>query len=310
MKILIMGSGAVGGYFGAVLHRGGHDVMFVARGTHLDAIRQQGLRIESATSGNFTVRPTATDRPDGSWIADFVLFCVKGYDNPGAMATMAPAVGEETSVLTVQNGIRAGEELASAFGRDRVLLGLTYVDAVRKGPGHVVQLNAPTRIVVGEEDGSQSQRAIAVRDALQDAGITVELSSHVGMEMWKKLIFICGLSGVTCVTRATIAEVLDTRETRQLLIAVMSEAAAVAVARGVQLDPTYVDDTVAYFEKNRESLVSSMFVDLEQGNLLEVEILNGAISRSGRELGVPTPANDFITSSLMVAHNRAMARRG
>ena len=131
-----MGSGGVGGYFGAVLHRDGHDVTFVARGQHLEAIRHNGLRIESVASGNFTIHSTATERPDGVWKADLALFCVKGYDNPGAMSIMAPAVGEDTTILTLQNGIGSGDELAAAFGRQKVLAGATYIDAAVKSPRH------------------------------------------------------------------------------------------------------------------------------------------------------------------------------
>ena len=147
-------------------------------------------------------------------------------------------------------------------------------------------------------------------DGYNKLRIEVDLSSDVVMEMWKKLIFISGLSGVTCVTRASIAEVLDTPETCRMLTAVMREATAVGVAAGVEIDASYVDNSMAYFRENQESLVSSMFIDLERGNPLEVEILNGAISRYGKEFGIATPVNDFIASSLTVAHNRAMSRRG
>ena len=153
-----MGSGGVGGYYGALLFRSGQDVTFVARGEHLDAIRDQGLRVESVTSGDFTVHPPATDRPSGAWKADMVLFCVKGYDNAGAIATMGPALGADTSVLTLQNGIGSGDELASAFGDKSVLLGLTYINAVRRGPGVVAELGGACNIVFGEEDGGLTPR--------------------------------------------------------------------------------------------------------------------------------------------------------
>lgn len=304
-----MGSGAVGGYFGAVLHRGGHQVEFVARGEQLETIRQHGLRIESVTSGDFTIRPEVAERPDGSSSADLVMFCVKGYDNPEAIATMAPAVGPDTAVLTLQNGLGSGDELAAAFGHDSVLLGVTYIDAVRKEPGVVAELGGHCNIIFGEESGESTPRAVAVRDAMSGSGIEISLSSDVRVELWNKLIFICALSGMTCITRARIGQVLDTPETLDLTWKVMWEAEAVGRAQGVELDEGIVDTNMRVLEGLGESAVSSMYMDLERGNWLEVGVLNGAIDRLGKEAHVPTPVNSFITACLTVAHNRAAAQR-
>ena len=134
MKIMVMGTGAVGGYYGAVLSRAGMDVTFIARGEGLAAIRERGLRAESVTSGSFVVHPAAFQKPAEAEVPDLVLFCVKGYDNAGAIELLRPAVGDCTTVLTLQNGIGSGEELGAAFGREKVLLGVTYVDAVRMDP--------------------------------------------------------------------------------------------------------------------------------------------------------------------------------
>ena len=309
MKVLVMGSGAVGGYFGGVLHRGGHEVEFVARGEHLEAIRQHGLRIESVTSGDFTIRPEVAERPDGLTTADLVLFCVKGYDNPEAIATMAPAVGPDTAVLTLQNGLGSGDELAAAFGRDSVLLGVTYIDAVRKEGGVVAELGGHCNIIFGEESGESTPRSVSVRDAVSGAGIEIILSSDVRVELWNKLIFICALSGMTCITRSPIGQVLATPETLDLTWQVMREAEAVGRAQGVQLDEGIVETNMGILERLGESGISSMYMDLERGNRLEVGVLNGAIDRIGREVHLSTPINSFITACLTVAHNRAAAQR-
>ena len=309
MKILVMGSGAVGGYYGAVLQKGGHQVQFLARGEHLEAIRQHGLRIKSVTSGDFTVRPSVAETPDGSSKADLVLFCVKGYDNAEAIAAMAAAVGPDTSVLSLQNGIDSGMELAAAFGRESVLPGVTYVDAVRAEPGVVAELGGLCHIIFGEEDGRRTSRALAIRDALSGAGIDVHLSANVAREQWNKLIYICALSGMSCITRTPMEEVLRTRETLDLTWNVMREAEAVARASGVDLDEDIVQTDMALLRDIEGGSISSMYVDLERGNRLEVTILNGAIDRLGRELGIPTPVNSFITACLMLTHNRAKARR-
>ena len=165
MKILIMGSGAVGGYFGGVLSRAGHEVIFIARGAHLEAINQRGLRMLRATPlDTFEVQASAMERPDGSWKADLVLYCVKGYDNHTGVPTIGPAVGDDTVVLTLQNGMGSVDALAAAYGKDAVLPGLTYIDATRTGPGAVSEfgLKSPD-LVFGEEDGSESDRVARVR---------------------------------------------------------------------------------------------------------------------------------------------------
>ena len=309
MNILIMGSGAVGGYYGAVLHRSGQEVTFVARGDHLEAIRQRGLRIESVTSGDFTIRPTVAERPDGSRKADLVLYCVKGYDNAEATKVMRPAVGEATSILTLQNGIGSGDDLAAAFGRERVLLGVSYVDSVRTEPGVVVEEGGPCNIVFGEEDGSRTARAIAVYDALKGAGIAVELSTNVTVALWTKLIYICALSGMTCITRSSFTEVVETPETLEFTWRVMREAEQVGRAKGVDLDDDVVEKTMAHFKQVEGRMMSSMYNDLKRGNPLEVGVLNGAVAALGKEVGVPAPVNEFIASSLTLAHNRAVSQR-
>lgn len=307
MKILVMGTGAVGGCLGGMLARTGEEVTFVARGQHLEAVRRQGLRVESTLVGDFVVRAPAVERPDGSWKADLVLFCVKSYSNTQAIETIRPAVGGSTAILTLQNGIGSGEQLAAAFGWDRVLLGAAYIEAMRKGPGVVGQAG-PCRIVFGEPDGRQSQRALRVRDALQRAGVEAELSSDVMAALWSKLVFICALSGMSCITRSSFAEVMDTPATCDLAERVMREAEAVARARGVKLDADIVERNMAYFQENKKDLVSSMYLDFQAGNPLELSVINGAVSRLGKEAGVATPINDFITACLSVADQRARKR--
>ena len=309
MRIMVMGAGAVGGYYGAVLSRAGMDVTFIARGEGLAAIRGSGLRVESVTSGSFMVRPAAFERPAEAEVPNLVLFCVKGYDNAHAIELLSPAVGESTTVLTLQNGIGSADELGAALGHEKVLLGATYVDAVRLEPGVVREDGGPCNIVFGEQDGSRSDRAVAVLDALQGAGIAVELSDDVPKSLWTKLTYICGLSGMTCITRSGFPEVLDTPATRAMTLTVMREVVAVADAGGIHLGDGFADEVLAQFIEARGEMMSSMYNDLQSGNPLEVGVLNGAVSRIGKEAGVPTPANDFITACLAPAHNRAVQAR-
>ena len=305
-----MGSGGVGGYYGAVLHRAGHDVTFVARGDHLEAIRRDGLRVESVGSGDFTVRPSATDRPDSSDAADLVLYCVKGYDNDEVIPLLAPAVAAHTSVLTLQNGIGSGDVLSEAFGVEKILLGATYIDAQKTAPGVVAETGRVREIVFGEGHGAFGPRAIKIRDALAAAGISVELTDSVASELWGKLLYICALSGMICITRATFPEILANPGTEQMTWAVMREVEDVAGARGITLRANVVEQTMERLRGVTGGGISSMYTDLQGGGRLEVGVLNGAVSRFGKEHSVATPVNDFITACLTIAHDRAVKTRG
>jgi 2-dehydropantoate 2-reductase len=265
--------------------------------------------VESTTAGDFVIRPEATEGPDGTWHADVVLFCVKGYDNDLAVEVMGPAVGEGTSILTLQNGIGSGDALAAAFGREKVLLGVTYVDATRTAPGIVVEDGAQANIVFGEENGRRSERAVEVYEAIAAAGIDVTLSPNIRIELWTKLVYICALSGMSCITDSTFAEVVATPETLSLTERVMQEVDSVARAMEIGLDDQIVRSTMTRFVESKGTGTSSMHTDLKRGNPLEVSVLNGAVSRLGKQHGVQTPVNDFITACLTPAHNRAMAER-
>lgn len=310
MNVLVMGSGAVGGYFGSLLAMDGHRVLFVARGGHAEAMRQRGLVVESTTSGNFIVSdPMVTDRPDGSFKADLVLFCVKGYSNEEAVGLIRPAVGEDTTILTLQNGIGSGDILAMAFGWDAVLLGAAYVEATRVGPGVVVEQGGVCRIVFGEPGGRTTTRAVAVDANLRHAGIETELADDVQAALWTKLVFICALSGMLCITRESMARVLATPETRELTRRVMREAATVARRRGIAIADDVEQQHLAFFDEHSQVLSSSMYLDLTAGNPLEVGVLNGAVCAAGREVGIATPVNDFIVACLTPYDRRAREAR-
>ena len=310
MKVLVMGSGAVGGYFGAALRRAGHDVVFIARGDHLKSMARSGLRVESSAAGTFDIDARALERPPAAWKADLILYCVKGYDNSTAVHTISPAVGTDTVILTLQNGMGSIDALAAAYGRDAALPGLTYIDATRTGPGVVREFGLkPPDIVFGEEDGRGSDRVDEIREALDVEGVEVRVSDDITKELWSKFIYICGLSGSTCITRSTFDQVVTTPATLDLTRRIMREAYSVSEAKSVGIADDYVDDTVDYFVSIGGENTSSMYTDLMRGNPIEVEVLNGAVSRMGAELSIPTPANDFIATCLSLYHARAMAER-
>ena len=304
MKILIMGTGAIGGCYGGLLARSGEDVVFAARGDNLKAIRERGLRVETATFGSFSVEPQAVDVLDGSWQADLVLFCVKGYHNEQAMSDVAPAVGDDTTILTLQNGVGSGDQLADRFGAEKVLLGAAYIDAERADYGVFAQRGSPPRIVLGEADGEISARAQSVAKVLQNADIEAKVSPNVLTALWSKLVYICALSGMSCITRSDFRNVLETPETYQMTMQVMNEALRVGQGSGVPLDDGLPDSVMAGFLQEK-GFISSMYNDLLAGNPLEVSLLNGAVARIGREVGIDTPANSFISSCLTIADRKA-----
>lgn len=308
MKILVMGAGAVGGYYGSLLQRAGNDVTLVARGDHLDEIKKSGLRIKSKSIGDFTVKPKAVQELNSNWKADLVLFTVKGYDNKDAIEVIRPALDSHTIILTLQNGIGSDQELRSSFSQTKVLLGVTYIDAHKPSPGIVVESGDDSGIIFGETEDSNPRAVMSVYRVFNSAQIDVRVSKLIQVEVWNKLMFICALSGMSCIVRGGFENVIDNLETRDLTMRILREVECLAIAKGIILDSNVVQSTMDRLDDNKSTLTSSMYTDLENGNRLEIEVLNGAVSKYASEIGLETPVNDFITACLMVPHRFAIER--
>ena len=304
MNVLVMAAGAVGGYFGSVIAEK-HDVVLIARNEHLKAIQKKGLKVESKTSGNFISRATAVAQPEEGYVADVVLYCVKAYHNESACDVIAPAVGPETAVLTLQNGIGSGDFLSNRFGEERVLLGAAYIEASRGNPGVTEEHGGGCRIALGNKLGISTPKTNMVSELLQSSNIDHEVSTDIMSALWKKLVFITALSGMTCLVRARFEQVLDNPQTHALAIKVMSETKAVADAEGINLPSDVVETTMADFMLHKSELVSSMHQDLLSGRPLEVNVINGAVSQMGRIHNISTPINDVITSCLSLPNTLA-----
>ena len=310
LKILIMGSGAVGSYFGAVLHKAGHDVLFVARGAHLEAISKNGLIVESLTAGNFTIYPKITESIPPEYKADLILYCVKGYQNDKALQLISTAVGPLTSILTLQNGIGSGDLLAEKFGDEKVLLGVTYIDAMRPKPGYALETsNNKCNIIFGELDigGNYSARTKKIEDALNVNGIEVELAEDVLKYVWQKFIYICGWSGMMSVTRSPMSAIMAVPEARQMTINAMNEALEIARAKNISIHESFMSETIEYFSHVGDDSVSSMLLDLLNGNPIEIDVINAAAVNMGNSEGIPTPVNSFITNILRVYHSKVIS---
>lgn len=320
MRVAVMGTGGMGGYFGGLLARAGHDVAFIARGAHLQAIRERGLRIESAVSGEFTVRGQATDDPSQVGEVDLVLFTVKTYHNAQAIPALQPMMGPGAAVLTMQNGVESGAELAAVLGAERVLTAPTLCESFVQAPGLVVERMPRTGVALGEFAGGPSLRIAKLSETLREAGWTVETTDAIESEAWFKCMFICAMGSVLAASRSTMGEVMACNETRTLYVSVLQEVEEVARARGIVLDtslniPRFMglegggaaaDVVMRFSESLPGQAKSSMLRDAEAGRPLEIDALNGAVVRLGREVGAPTPANAAVAGCLRPAHLRAL----
>lgn len=297
MRIATFGTGGVGGYFGGRLAAAGAEVSFIARGAHLDALRQKGLRIESP-KGDLDLRPVrATDDPRTIGPVDVVLFTVKMYDVDASAATLAPLIGPGTVVITLQNGVEAVDMVSHHVGRGHVAGGVAYVAAVIDRPG-VIRHTALDAIIVGELDGGRSPRLIAFADLCARAGFGAQVSDHIDVALWSKFARLSVFSGMTAVTRSPMGVLRSDPALFSMLQDACQETIAVGRARSVPLPATVMDEILAMVTSLPPQAKSSMLEDLERGRRLELPWLSGAVVRLGRETGVPTPIHQFITTVL------------
>jgi 2-dehydropantoate 2-reductase len=308
MRVAVMGSGGIGGYYGGKLAAAGEDVTFIARGAHLEAIRRNGLQVNSV-AGDFHVRPKATDDPATIGPVELVLFCVKGYDTEAAAQRIRPLVGSDTTVLCLQNGVDNEEKLARILGKPHVVGGVVHILSTISAPGVISQVAGPRTLKCGEMDGGLSPRVTRIADVFVHAGVRAEVSANILVDLWEKFLFICAQGGVTALGRLGIGEILGCPETAQFYRAVMEEIAAVGRAKGVALPADAVERAIAFAGTLQPAMRSSLAHDLERGNRLEVDALMGAVARYGAEVGVPTPLNSAIYACLLPHHRRALAAR-
>jgi 2-dehydropantoate 2-reductase len=291
MRIAIMGSGGVGGYFGARLAQGGCEVAFIARGAHLAALREHGLVVESKLGNVSLSKVCATDDPATLGSVDVVLFGVKLWDTEAAARAVSSIVGSTTTVLSLQNGVQKDDVLRHILGDKPIVGGICYISATIARPGVISHTGTVAKLVFGEYDGQRSARAEAFLEACHQAGIDVELSLEIRRAIWEKFVFLVGLSAATAAIRLPIGPIRENPRTRRFLLDIMSEVVAVGRAHGVALRAEYAEDLLAYCDGLPAEMVASMYHDLERGNRLEVDWLSGAVVELGQTAGIPTPLN-------------------
>ena len=304
MNILIMAAGAVGGYFGSVLSTT-NEVTFVARGEHLRKIQKYGLSIKSVTSGNSVCLSKAYRKPPPEYQADLIIFCVKEYQNDEASEIIANSISDDTTILTLQNGLGSGEFLSQKFGSEKVVLGAAYVEASKGDPGEIVEHGGGCRITFGKQSDLQEDRIKELSKMFEGSNIDFIVSENIYDDLWQKLVFISALSGMTCITKSTFKEVMDNPLTRTITRDLVSETASVASKAVPDFSEDTAQNTIDYLQTHKSDLVSSMHQDLLAGRPMEINAINGAVSRKGKNLGIPTPINDMIVSCLSLQDARA-----
>jgi 2-dehydropantoate 2-reductase len=298
MRIAIMGSGGLGGYFGARLVQGGAaDVHFVARGKHLEAMRRDGLRVDGPQPLHVR-KVSATDDPREIGVADVVMLCVKLWDTESAIEQIRPMVGPDTAIVSFQNGVLKDQYLRAAFDERQLMGGVGYVATTIGEPGVIKQTGPMQRLLFGEFDGSRSARGEALLAACLAGGINAELSDNILREIWQKYVFLVALSGTTTTIRKTLGPIRSNPQTRAFFIDVMREVVAVGRAHGVSLPEDYAQTRMKFAEDLPADMTASMHHDLEKGNRLEVRWLSGGVVELGQAKGVATPLNRAIADIL------------
>ncbi len=292
MRVAILGSGAVGGYYGARLARAGHDVTFIARGAHLEAIRERGLEIRSPLVGNFTVRAAAEHDTTRVGPVDVVILAVKTYDNHAALPLIRPMLGPNTIVLTLQNGVDSVSELARVVGESAVLGGTTYIATALSSPGVIEQTGTHRRIVFGEVFGELprlSDRVMRIHEAFVSADIQSEAAGDGRVAIWEKFIFLVPLAGFTGAARLPIGPLWGDSFVRERFLEACREIESLARAEGVPVAADVLDRITVYIDGIPGSMRSSLLIDLSQGKRIEVDALQGSVVRRAAQAGVPAP---------------------
>ena len=289
MRIAFMGAGGVGGLIGARLAHAGCDVSFVARGAHLAAMREHGLRLESQVENVHLVKVRVTDDPGTLGPVDLVIFSVKLWDTDKAARAILPLIGPETGVISLQNGVVKDDILRPIIGAKALMGGVAYMGTAIARPGVIQHTGTVQKVVFGEYDGRRSKRADALLEWCRKAGLDASISDDIRRTLWEKFAFLVAMAAVTATMRLPIGPIRSHPLTREFYLDAMREAAAVGRAHGVRLPEDFAEERMAFVDTLPATMTASLHHDLERGNPLEVEWLSGSVVDLGAAVGVPTP---------------------
>ncbi|MBN2486129.1 MAG: 2-dehydropantoate 2-reductase [Bacteroidales bacterium] len=308
MNIAIIGAGGVGGYFGGKLAASGANVTFVARGSHLEALKTHGLKVTSI-NGSFVLFPVhATDTIENIPQPDLVLVCTKAWQVKNVAKQLKYVLKENTIVLGLQNGILAADELSAEIGSKHVLCGLCRIFSKIEEPGHIVHSGVEPTIVFGEADNKQTQRVQQIKALFDLAGFQSKIAGDIQAELWKKFISIC-VSGLLAVTRSNYGQVREIAETRQMMVDLLNEGFALSQKAGISIEPGFVEKTVAFIDSFPYETTSSLTRDVWEGKPSEIEYQNGTMIKLGEKYGIGTPVNRFVYNCILPMETRARRQK-
>ncbi len=298
MRITVFGTGGVGGYFGGRLARAGEDVIFIARGEHLRAIKENGLRVDS-TDGDFVINPArATEDVGEVGETDLMILGVKAWQVPEAARTIKPVVRSKTTVLPLQNGVEAVQQLVDELGRENVIGGLCRIVSFVVGPGHIRHAGFKPSIIIGELDNRRTDRITKIEEVFKRAGLEITIAADIQVALWTKFLFIASFSGVGAMANAPAGVVRTDPKWRTLILKAMEEIYALAHARGIKLPPDSIDKVMASVDALPEDATSSMQRDIAGGKPSELESQNGAVVRMARDSRIDVPTHTLIYEAL------------
>jgi 2-dehydropantoate 2-reductase len=297
MKVVVIGAGGVGGYFGGRLAAAGHEVALVARGPHLAALQAHGLRVRSV-HGDFAVPVHASDDPAAFGPSDVVLFCVKAYDTEAAAGRLAPVLGRETAVVSLQNGVDNEDQLATIVGADHVVGGAAFIFSTIAEPGVIAHTGGPARIVFGERDNHRSDRVENLLAACLEAGIDADVARDINAVLWTKFAFICAAAGMTSSVRLPLGDIRESPAAWAMFRDIVAEVVALARLEGVDLGDDVIDQQVGFAAGLPTDSYSSLHHDLTSGRRMELEALHGSVVRRADRLGLAVPASRAVLAVL------------
>lgn len=298
MRIVVYGTGGVGGYFGGRLAQAGEDVTFIARGEHLRAIKAQGLKVDS-TDGDFLINPARTTDDIGEvGETDLVILGVKAWQVPEAARAIKPLVGPNTTVLPLQNGVDAVSQLVEELGRDNVIGGLCRIVSFVAGPGYIRHAGLTPSIIIGELDNRRTDRITTIENLFKHASLQITVAQDIQVALWTKFLFIASFSGIGAMANAPAGVIRSDPKWSTQILKAMEEIYALAHARGIKLPPESIATVMATVDALPEDATSSMQRDIAAGKRSELESQNGAVVRMARESDVDVPTHELIYQTL------------
>ncbi len=308
MKIAIIGTGGVGGYFGGKLAKAGYDVTFLARGAHLKAIKENGLTVKSI-QGDFTLdNVKITDRMDTIGLTDLVILCVKAWQVGDISKELIPLLKNDSTIIPLQNGVMAAEELIKNIRNENIIGGLCRIISKIEAPGVINHFGMEPSILFGEMDNTITERVSNIKAMFDKAGISSKISKDITSDLWKKFIGIC-VSGLLAITKTTYGELRELEETRQLMIELLNEIYLLSQKVGIKIEPGFVEKTVSVIDSYPYGSTSSLTRDVWEGKPSEIEYQNGTVVRLGEKFGVDTPVNRFVYHSILPMEMKARKRK-